>query len=113
MTMAPREHTQTHKALLLALKSAKPKLCKAILQHSEKSLVYSVCEICDNLLEGNIPLTTAQKTQLKKYRAHFRRLAQRGEGWQSKKKYLTQKGGSFLPLLLSAVSAVLPMLFKS
>lgn len=109
--MAPRVHT--HKALLEVLKSAKPKLCKAILEQSDKSLIFAVCEICDNLLAGNIPLTTAQKTKLKKYRAHFRRLAQRGEGWQVKKKYLTQKGGAFLPLLLSAVASVLPMLFRS
>ena len=108
--MAPRVHT--HKALLEVLKTAKPKLCKAILHHSDKSLVFALCEICDNLLEGNIPLTPTQKTKLKKYRTHFRRLAHKGEGWQVKKKYLTQKGGAFLPLLLSAVASVLPMLFK-
>lgn len=109
--MAPRVHT--HKPLLEVLKTAKPKLRKAILENSEKSLIFAVCEICDNLLAGNIPLTATQKAQLKRYRTHFRRLAQRGEGWQVKKKYLTQKGGTFLPLLLSAVASVLPMLFRS
>lgn len=109
--MAPRAHT--HKALLEVLKSAKPKLSKAILQHADKALIFSLCEIADNLLSGNIALSATQKSQLKKYRNHFRRLAQRGEGWHAKRKYLTQKGGSFLPLLLSAVASVLPMLFRS
>lgn len=109
--MAPRVHT--HKALLEVLKTAKPKLCKAILQHADKALIFSLCEIADNLLSGHIPLSASQKAQLKKYRAHFRRLAHRGEGWHGKKKYLTQKGGAFLPLLLSAVASVLPMLFRS
>lgn len=109
--MAPRAHP--HKALLEVLKLAKPKLRKAILHHSEKALILSLCEICENLLLGNIPLSPTQKNQLKRYRTHFRRLAQRGEGWHVKKKYLTQTGGAFLPLLLSAVASVLPMLFRS
>ena len=109
--MAPR--VKTHKAVLQVLQSAKPNLRKAILKESDRSLIFAICEICDNLLLGNIPLTSAQKTKLKAYRAQLRRLAQKGEGWQAKKQLLLQKGGSFLPLLLSAVASVLPSLFRS
>ena len=109
--MAPS--VKTHRAVLQVLQSAKPNLRKAILRESDKALVYAICEICDNLLLGNIPLTSAQKTKLKRYRNDLRRLAQKGEGWKTKKEHLVQKGGAFLPLLLSAVASVLPMLFKS
>ena len=109
--MAPS--VKTHRAVLQVLQSAKPNLRKAILRESDKALVYAICEICDNLLLGNIPLTTAQKSKLKRYRNDLRRLAQKGEGWKAKKEHLVQKGGAFLPLLLSAVASVLPMLFKS
>ena len=109
--MAPS--VKTHRAVLQVLQSAKPNLRKAILRESDKALVYAICEICDNLLLGNIPLTTAQKSKLKRYRNDLRRMAQKGEGWKSKKEHLVQKGGAFLPLLLSAVASVLPMLFKS
>ena len=109
--MAPS--VKTHRAALQVLQSAKPNLRKAILRESDKALVYAICEICDNLLLGNIPLTSAQKSKLKRYRNDLRRLAQKGEGWKAKKEHLVQKGGAFLPLLLSAVASVLPMLFKS
>ena len=109
--MAPS--VKTHRAVLQVLQSAKPNLRKAILRESDKALVYAICEICDNLLLGNIPLATAQKSKLKRYRNDLRRLAQKGEGWKAKKEHLVQKGGAFLPLLLSAVASVLPMLFKS
>ncbi len=106
--MAPA--AKTHKAVLQVLQSAKPKLRKAILENSDRALVYAICEICDNLLRGNIPLSDSHKTKLKRHRDKIRKLAQRGEGWQVKKKTLVQTGGSFLPLLLSAVASILPNL---
>lgn len=109
--MAPR--VQSHRALLEVLQTAKPNLRKAILKESDKSLIFAICEICDNLLQGNIPLSEAQRQQLKRFRTILRRLAQRGEGWQTKRQYLVQKGGgAFLPLLLSAVASILPHLFS-
>ena len=103
---------KTHKSVLQVLQSAKPNLRKAVLQSSDKSVVYSICEICDNLLLGNIPLTSEQRNKLRAYRDILRQLAQKGEGWRTKRRRLVQHGGSFLPLLLSAVAAVLPSLFK-
>ena len=108
--MAPR--VKTHQALLHVLQSAKPNLRKAILQESDRALIYTICEICENLLLGNIKLTDEQRKKLKRYRDDLRRLAQRGEGWQAKKKVLVQKGGAFLPLLLSVVASMLPSLLK-
>lgn len=107
--MAPA--VKTHKAVLEVLQSAKPNLRKAIIQHSDKALIYAICEICDNLLSGNIPLSASQKAKLKSHRSKIRQLAQRGQGLKEKKKTL-QRGGSFLPLLLSAVASVLPSIFK-
>ncbi|KAK3925500.1 Putative uncharacterized transposon-derived protein, partial [Frankliniella fusca] len=103
--MAPA--AKTHKAVLQVLQSAKPKLRKAILENSDKALVFAICEICDNLLRGNIPLSDSNKAKLKRHRHKIRELAQRGEGWTKKKERL-QKGGAFLPLLLSTIASVLP-----
>ncbi|KAK3909092.1 ATP-dependent Clp protease adapter protein ClpS 2 [Frankliniella fusca] len=108
--MAPA--AKTHKAVLQVLQSAKPKLRKAILDNSDRALVYAICEICDNLLRGNIPISESHKVKLRRHRDTIRQLAQRGEGWQVKKKTLEQTGGSFLPLLLTAVASVLPSLFQ-
>jgi hypothetical protein len=104
---------KTHKALLKVLESAKPNLRRAILQKSDRALIYAICEICENLLIGNIPLSEDQRKKLKNYRSKLRRLAQRGEGWQKKKEVLLQRGGAaFLPLLLSVVSSILPSLLS-
>ncbi len=109
--MAPA--AKTHKAVLQVLQSAKPKLRKAILENSDRALVYAICEICDNLLRGNIPISDSHKVKLRRHRDKIRQLAQRGEGWQAKRDtLLEQTGGSFLPLLLTAVASVLPSLFQ-
>ena len=108
--MAPA--VKTHRALLHALQSARPNLRKAILKESDRALIYAICEICENLLLGNIPLTEVQKKKLKSYRTQLRRLAQRGEGWKKKKDVALQRGGAFLPLLLSVVSSILPSLLS-
>jgi len=108
--MAP--NVKTHRAVLEVLQSAKPNLRKAILRESDKAIIFAICEICDNLLAGNIPLSGEQKSKLKRYRNDLRRLAQKDEGWKAKKEHLVQTGGTFLPLLLSIVPSVLPSLFK-
>lgn len=108
--MAPR--VKTHQALLHVLQGAKPNLRRAILQESDKALIYTICEICENLLLGNITLTEEQRKKLRRYRDDLRRLAQRGEGWKTKKQVLVQRGGALLPLLLSVVASILPTLLK-
>lgn len=86
---------------------------KAILKEADKNLVHSICEICDNTLVGNIPLTPAQKTKIQKFKTVLRKLAHRGEGWQKKRKFLVQHGGgAFIPILLSVLSSVLPAILN-
>lgn len=105
--MAPKKQQKTHKDLLRVLRDARPSLRKAILKHADKTLVYTICELCDNTLSGNVPLTSSQKHNLRKHKTILKQLAKRGESWLKKKKALTQKGGSFLPLLLSALAPTL------
>ncbi|KAK3931294.1 Twinkle protein, mitochondrial [Frankliniella fusca] len=62
LTMAPA--AKTHKAVLQVLQSAKPKLRKAILDNSDRALIYAICEICDNLLRGNIPISESHKKMI-------------------------------------------------
>lgn len=103
--MSPQN--QKHKDLLRVLQRARPSVRKAILNDADKALVYSICELCDNTLTGNVPLTPSQKQRLKKHKTVLKRLAKRGESWIKKKKTLAQKGGAFLPLLLSILAPTL------
>lgn len=98
--------TPLHKDLLKVLTKAKPSLRKAILREADKALVYSICEICDNTLSGNVPLKDSEKKQLKKYKKVLRQLAERKGSWK-KKKQQVQRGGAILPLLLSLLAPTL------
>lgn len=104
VTTMPPNKRQEHKDLLRVLQRARPSVRKAILKEADKALVYSICELCDNTLSGNVPLTPTQKQKLKKHKTVLKKLAKRGESWIKKKKALTQKGGAFLPLLLSVLA---------
>lgn len=91
-------------ALLTALIHATPKERKALLKACDVSRIRSVCEYAYNLLRGNVPLSDKRKRQLKKHKTALRRLVNRGESWEKKRRYLVQKGGGvFLPILLSTV----------
>lgn len=92
-------------ALLKTLTRSSPKIRKVILQECPPDLIQAICEICMNLLKGNIPITQCQHHKLKRYKETIRQMACRKDGVRKKKKLLNQKGGFLLPLL----TTVLPM----
>lgn len=92
------------KDLLRVLRHARAPLRQAILRKADKALIYAICELCENVLCGNVPLTPAQKSKLSKHKGILKRLVKRSESWTKKKEALTQKGGSFIPLLLSVLA---------
>lgn len=92
-------------ALLKTLTTSSPKIRKVILQECSPDFIQSVCEICMNLLKGNIPVTQCQHKKLKRHREKIRQMANRRERVSKKRKLITQRGGFLLPLLTS----VLPM----
>lgn len=100
-------NSQKQKDLLRVLHRARPTVRKAILKDADKALIYSICELCDNTLTGNVPLTPKHKQKLRKHKNIIKKLAKRGGSWLKKKKAISQKGGAFLPLLLSALAPAL------
>src|SRR5215469_3030864 len=89
---------------LQILKTANPKLRKAIIANCKKDLVNIINECALNLLRGTVKLTDCQKRKLRKHRAILRRLADKHVSLSAKKQAIVQRGGFLLPLL----SAVLP-----
>jgi hypothetical protein len=106
--MARRGQVPMNRDLLKVLHRAKPNLRRAILKEADRSLVYQICELCDNTLRGNVNLTKKQKQELAKHKHVLRKLSQPRGAWQTKKRALLQKGGAFLPILLSVLGSVLP-----
>ena len=71
-----------------------------------------LCECALNVLNGNIPLTPADKKKLNKYKNKLRYLTNRKLSAQKKKKTLNQKGGFLGALLTPVLSALGGLLFK-
>ena len=98
---------------LQVLKTADPKMRKAILANSKGELVKTLSECSLNQLRGNVKLTPCQKRKLRNYRAHLRKLADKRVSLSSKEKAIVQRDGSLLPLLGAALRTIASLLFKS
>ena len=57
---------------LRMLRDAKPKLRKTIL--CDKGLITCLCECSENILKGNVPLSSAQKRNLRRHKRSLREL---------------------------------------
>lgn len=85
---------------LHVLSKSSPTQRKALLRTANKDQILSLCEVCLNVLAGNIPI---QKKNLYKYRHAIRKLVSRSTNVMKKKRLLTNQTGGFLPLILRAV----------
>lgn len=99
--------------VLRFLHKAKPQYRKAILKAADENLVRCLCECVHNTLKGRVRLSSVQQKKLSKHRNILRRLARKGESLKVKKKFIIQKGGAFLPLLLAPlITGVLGSIFN-
>jgi len=89
---------------LHVLKTAHPKLRKAIITNCNRELVNNISECILNVLYGNVKLSGCSSRKLRKYKALPRKVADKRVPLSNKKKLIVQRGGFLLPLL----SAVLP-----
>ena len=81
---------------------------KALLSQVTRNELKSLCEICLNILKGNIPLDDKTFHKLKRYKSKLRTLADKKTPLAEKKKIVNQHGGFVgtvaaiaLPLLAS------------
>lgn len=89
----------THKDTLKFLENAPKKLRNAVLSHCCKSFRKCIAEIALNIVNGNLNVRTDLMKKLAPHRNYLRRVAKRGQ--HTKK--IIQKGGSVIPLLISAL----------
>ncbi len=68
-----------------------------------------LCECCYNVLDGQIPINSEQKHQLKPYRHSLRKLVDKSS-LKTKKKILIQQGGFLqilMPALISGIASII------
>jgi hypothetical protein len=97
---------------LQVLKTAGPKLRKAIISNCRNDLLISISECVLNLLNGNVTLTECGKRKLRKHKTVLRSLADKRVPLTRKKKIIVQRGGFLLPLLGAVLPTLATLLFK-
>src|SRR5678816_261968 len=74
---------------------------------NDEKFIQCVCEVCLNLIKGNVPLNKPQKVKLRRHRSIIKKLSLNIKNLKSKKKLLQKGGGVFLPLLFSVVAPLI------
>lgn len=105
------KHFEKHLHILEVLKKASPKLRKAILEQCDSQVICMLSEIIINILNGQLAVTPNQKIKLRKYKKHFRALANHCStskriNKKKARKTLIQTGGAF-PLLLGLIAPLI------
>lgn len=97
--------------LLERLYKARTATRRIILNNAGPDFLNALCEIALNVLNGKIPLTRKQYTQLQKQKSGIRLFAAKGASVAKKKRLINQRGGAFLFPLLSAAIPFIASLF--
>lgn len=80
----------------------------ALLRQLDLKLIKLIGECAHNVLRGAVPLTTEQKSHLRKHVALLRMLARKGDKIEKKRKIIIQRGGGgLLPALLIPIVTTL------
>jgi hypothetical protein len=97
---------------LHVLKTARPKLRKAIISNINRDLVHSISECTFNVLNGNIRLRDSIKCKLKKHKSNLRSLADNRLPLTAKKRIIVQRYRFLLPLLTAVLPTLASQLFR-
>ena len=98
------------KAFLELLAKSKPKRRQQLLATISPEEIKALCEICLNIINGNLPVDEQQYKKLKKKKAVIRILGSKGSV-QKKKATINQEGG-FLGSLAAIALPLITTLFS-
>jgi len=98
---------------LQVLRTAEPKLRKAIISNCNKELVNSISECILNVLNENVKLAGCNTHKLRKHRVTLRKVADKRVPLSTKKRLIIQRGGFLLPLLSAILPAIASLIVSS
>jgi len=98
---------------LHVLRTAEPKLRKAIISNCNKELVNSIIECILNVLNGNVKLAGCNTRKLRKHRVTLRKVADKRVPLSTKKRLIIQREGFLLPLLSAVLPAIASLIVSS
>ena len=85
---------------------------KSIIENGDKDLIFSLCVL--NCINGNVSINSEAKSKLLRHKKSLKALLDKKKNINlANKRKILQKGGAFLPILLSSVvSAFANQLFE-
>ena len=104
------QNLRNHAGHMMVLANKDKKLRNAVLKFSNKKFIFAICELVDNLLAGNIPISQKQKKNLSKYKCLCRKIANKSIDVNKKRRLLVQNGGflgELIPLAISVVPEII------
>ncbi len=102
-----------HLDLLKVIHTSSPALRKAIIGKASTDAIRCLCDCSNNVLNGNVELTDAQRRRLNKYKSQLRQLIDKKRSVGAKRKLLIQSGGGLPVALLGPIIAVVASLLAS
>ena len=96
-----------HLPLLRQMLRWKAKSRKAVLRNADRDLVCVICELIQNVMQGNVKLPPKQLAKLRRHRHVLRKIVDKRTGITSKRTLLAQKGGGLLSVLVPTVAALI------
>lgn len=99
-----KKNIRKHQHFLQILAKSHPSQRKALVRTATTEQIKCLCEICLNILVGNVPVNIQK---LKKHKNTLRKLAKKTCSIKKKKKLLINQTGGFLPLLAPAIVSAL------
>lgn len=106
MTQRLKRHAET-----LCFLSKKPRFTKGVIGQADNDLLDCLRVCCKNTLDGNVPLSSSQRSKLKRHKNTLRELTKPRLS-RARQRALLQKGG-FLPALLAPILALAAPLLKN
>lgn len=98
------------KSDLLYICCQSPKYRKKLLTHADPELVKCIGTCVTKVLDGSVPLSTAETNKLKKYKKALRKIKSTAPA--KRKQAIIQSGGGFLLSLIPAVVGALASLIR-
>ena len=98
--------------LLKTLHKCKPNAQKAFISGAPNHLIKLLCEVCLNILKGNVGLKSSEKSKLVKYKSSLRSLAKKSTS-QTQRRKLLQRSGFLGAILTPLLGSLLKPLAKS
>ena len=97
---------------LEVLSRGKPKMQRALIQAADREFMLCLCECVDNVIKGNVPMTSAQIDKLKSKRHLLRKLCNRRISLKKKKAALLQRGNGLSLLTGLLVKPLIGLMIK-